>query len=120
MRIFIALGLLLCACGSSSSDAGGGAGAGASAGACPSLGGTWTIQAHCVSSFVGQTVTVTESSCMLSLAAPFDGYSGTVTSDGQLDVKGPTASGSQECTGTATAASMMLACPGPCAVTLGR
>ncbi|HEY1537299.1 MAG TPA: hypothetical protein VGF76_24930 [Polyangiaceae bacterium] len=118
MRILIALSLLLCACGSSSSDAGGGGGA--SAGACPSLAGTWTIQAHCVSSFVGQTVSVTESSCMLSLAAPFDGYSGTVTSDGQLDVKGPTASGSQECTGTATAASMMLACPGPCAVTLGR
>ena len=118
MRIFIALSLLLCACGSSSSNAGGGAGA--SAGACPSLAGTWTIQAHCVSSFVGQTVTVTESSCMLSLAAPFDGYSGTVTSDGQLDVKGPTATGSQECSGTATAASMMLACPGPCAVTLGR
>ena len=57
---------------------------------------------------------------MLSLAAPFDGYSGTVTSDGQLDVKGPTATGSQECTGTATTASLALACPGPCAVTLGR
>jgi hypothetical protein len=126
MRIFIAVGLLLCACGSSSSDGGGGGGAGAngSAGAagaaCPSLAGTWTIKTHCVSSFVGQTVMVTQSACSLSLAAPFDGYSGNVKSDGTLDVTGPTASGTQECMGTATASSMSLSCPGPCAVTLGR
>jgi hypothetical protein len=124
MRTFIALSLLLCACGSSSSDGAGAGGATGSAGAtgaaCPALGGTWTIKTHCVSSFVGQTVMVTQTACSLSLAAPFDGYSGNVKGDGALDVMGPSASGTQECTGTATASSMSLSCPGPCAVTLGR
>ncbi|HEX3852071.1 MAG TPA: hypothetical protein VHW01_13960 [Polyangiaceae bacterium] len=124
MRIFIGISLLLCACGSSSSDGAGAGGAdgsaGTSGGACPSLAGIWTIKTHCVSSFVGQTVTVTQSACSLSLAAPFDGYSGSVKSDGSLDVSGPTASGTQECTGAATPSSMSLSCPGPCAVTLGR
>jgi hypothetical protein len=118
MRIFIAFGLLLFACGSSSSDSGGAAGS--ASGACPALGGTWTIQTHCVSSFVGQTVTIMQNACTLSMAAPFDGYSGTVSSDGKLEVTGPTAAGTQQCTGTASASSLSLACPGPCAVTLGR
>ncbi|HEY5376937.1 MAG TPA: hypothetical protein VIK01_24820 [Polyangiaceae bacterium] len=118
MRIFLAISLVLCACGSNSSDATGGGGS--SSGACPALAGTWTIKTHCVSSFVGQTVTVTQSACSLSLAAPFDGYSGSVKSDGALDVTGPSASGTQECMGTATASSMSLSCPGPCAVALGR
>jgi hypothetical protein len=124
MRILIVLSLLLFGCGSSSSNSAGGAGADGSAGtssdACPSLAGTWTIKTHCVSSFVGQTVMVTQSVCSLSLAAPFDGYSGSVKSDGSLDVSGPTASGTQECMGSATASDMSLSCPGPCAVTLGR
>jgi hypothetical protein len=114
VKIFMGLGLLLFACGSSSSDDS------APSSACPNLAATWTITAHCVSSFVGQTVTVTQSSCALTFAAPFDGYSGTVSSDGSLNVTGPTATGTQDCTGTATASSLDLSCPGPCHVTLTR
>ena len=114
MRIFVALGLFLLACGSSSSDSG------SPSGACPNLAATWTITAHCVSSFVGQTVTVAQSSCALTFAAPFDGYTGTVASDGSLNVTGPTATGTQDCTGTATASTLDLSCPGPCDVTLTR
>jgi hypothetical protein len=65
-------------------------------------------------------VTVTQSSCSLSFAAPFTGYSGTVASDGSLNVTGPTATGTQNCTGSATTSSIDLSCPGPCAVTLAR
>jgi hypothetical protein len=114
VKIFIALGLLLLACGSNSS------GDGSPSGACPSLAGTWTITAHCVSSFVGQTVAVTQSSCSLTLAAPFDGYAGTVAGDGTLNVTGPTATGTQDCTGTTSSNTIDLSCPGPCAVALTR
>jgi hypothetical protein len=120
VKTFVALSLLLCACGSSSSGGGSAGSGGAASGACPTLAGTWTITAHCVSSFVGQTVTVSQSACALTFAAPFNGYTGTVASDGKLNVMGPTAGGTQECTGSATTTTIDLSCPGPCAVTLAH
>ncbi|HEX4446580.1 MAG TPA: hypothetical protein VH044_07590 [Polyangiaceae bacterium] len=88
----------------------------ASSPACPDAAGTWTITAHCDASFVGQSVMVTQNDCSLSLAAPFDGFAGTLASDGKLTLSGP-----QSCTGTVTATSIAMSCtPGTCVVTLAR
>jgi hypothetical protein len=114
VKTFVALSWFLFACSSGSSNSG------SPSGACPDLAATWTITSHCVSSFVGQTVAVTQNSCSLAFASPFDGYSGTVASDSSLHVTGPTATGTQDCTGTATTSSIDLSCPGPCQVTLMR
>jgi hypothetical protein len=78
--------------------------------------GTWTITAHCVSSFVGQSAVVTQNGCALSFGQPFDGFSGNVTSDDKLSLSGP-----QTCSGTATATSIAMTCtPNTCNVTLSR
>jgi hypothetical protein len=59
---------------------------------------------------------VTQTDCTLSFAAPFDGFTGTVTSDGMLSLSGP-----QSCTGTVTASSISMVCtPGTCDVKLAR
>lgn len=113
------------ACGTSNTDGGiGSAGAAGSAGSaspdCPTLSGTWSIAAHCVPSFVGEPVTITQDGCALSMAEPFDGFTGTVARDGALEVSGPSESGTQECSGVSTADNIGLACPGPCAVQLSR
>src|SRR5882724_10593991 len=97
VKPFFSLRLLLIACGSSSW------GGPAGKGACPSLAVTWTITSHCVSTFVGQAVSVSQSACALTFAAPFAGYTGSVASDGTVNVTGPTANGTQDCTGTTTA-----------------
>jgi hypothetical protein len=105
--------LLFLACGSSSSAASNDGGAASS---CPNAGGSWTITAHCVSSFIGQSVAVTQTDCSLSFAAPFNGFKGTVASDGKVVLTGP-----QSCTGMATATSISMTCtPGTCQVTLAR
>jgi hypothetical protein len=107
-----ALALVL-ACGSSSSSDGGGGGGG---GGCPSVAGTWNITGHCDPSLVGQSLVVTQTGCSLSFAAPFNGFTGTLTSDGKIAVTGP-----QSCSGTATASAISMSCtPGTCTVTLAR
>ena len=118
----VSTGLLL-ACSSSStgtgtsstsSDAGGGSGGGN--GACPNVAGMWTVKNHCDQSLVGDALTVTQTNCSLTFSAPFNGFTGTVTSDDKITIGGP-----QSCTGTATSTSIAMSCtPGTCAVTLGR
>jgi phage baseplate assembly protein gpV len=109
------LALLLCACSSSSSPSGSPSPDGGNA-SCPSVAGTWNITAHCDASFIGQSVAVTQTDCALSFAAPFNGFMGTVTSDGTLTLSGP-----QTCTGTVTSSSISMTCtPGTCVVTLAR
>ena len=108
--------LVLLACSSASSTASPGSGDGGAGGACPDVGGVWMITAHCDSSLIGQSVTVTQTDCSLSFAAPFNGFTGTIGSDGKLVLSGP-----QSCTGTASASSISMTCtPGTCTVTLVR
>ena len=106
--------LLLAACSSSSSS-----GSISSSGgntACPNVSGTWTVATHCDASLVGQTFTVTQNDCALTFGAPFNGFSGTLTTDGKITVTGP-----QSCTGTASATAITMSCtPGTCTVTLAR
>lgn len=83
---------------------------------CPDLAGTWTVTAHCDASLIGQTAVVAENDCHLTFAAPFDGFTGTVGTDGKLSVTGP-----QSCTGTSNASSLSMSCtPGACSVSLTR
>jgi hypothetical protein len=78
--------------------------------------GTWTVTAHCDSSLVGQKAVVTQTGCALSFAAPFNGFMGTLTSDGKI-----TLTGAQACTGTVKASTITMTCtPGTCDVTLSR
>jgi phage baseplate assembly protein gpV len=111
----VPLALWLCACSSSSSSSGSPSPDGGNA-SCPSVAGTWNITAHCDASFIGQSVVVTQTDCTLSFAAPFNGFTGTVTSDDKLTLSGP-----QTCTGMVTASSISMTCtPGTCVVTLAR
>ena len=59
---------------------------------------------------------MTQTDCSLSFAAPFDGFMGTLTTDGKI-----TLTGAQACTGTVTASTISMTCtPGTCNVTLSR
>lgn len=101
---------LLCACSSNSSPSSDGNGA------CPNVSGTWKITAHCDASLIGQTPVVTQTGCSFSVAAPFNGFAGTVSNDDKITLSGP-----QTCTGTATASSITMTCtPGTCDVMLAR
>lgn len=122
LRSSIAICILCAACGSSSDPStAGGAGSPGSAGSvgngsCPDLSGAWDVSAHCDPSLIGKTLQVTETACMLSMAAPFDAFSGSVTADGTISLSGP-----QNCTGTATSSAVSMNCtPGTCAVKLSR
>ncbi|HWZ90453.1 MAG TPA: hypothetical protein VNW92_16430 [Polyangiaceae bacterium] len=124
LRVLCAAVLLLSACSSSSSggsgaDAGSGGSAG-SAGApsagCPDVSGTWRVTAHCDATLVGMSLTVTETACALSFAAPFNGFTGSVSDAGKITLSGP-----QSCTGDATASAISMTCtPGTCLVKLAR
>jgi hypothetical protein len=108
-RVLVALLPLVLSCSSGSSSNGGG-------GTCPDVSGMWKITAHCDASLVGQSVMVTENACSLTFAAPFNGFTGNVTTDGKITLTGP-----QSCSGTASPTAIAMTCtPGTCDVTLGR
>jgi hypothetical protein len=111
------LGLAIAACSSSDSNSAGSSTSSSSgSGACPNLAATWKVTAHCDPSLIGQNAVVTQTGCNLTFAAPFNGFTGTVTADDKLTVTGP-----QQCTGTATASAIQMSCtPGTCTVTLAR
>lgn len=105
------------ACSSSSSGSPSDSSAAGDTGAtCPNLAGTWNIAEHCDSTLVGENAVVTQTDCSLAFAAPFDGFSGTVGSDGKLTLSGP-----QTCSGTASSSTINLNCtPGTCTVKLTK
>jgi hypothetical protein len=89
--------------------------------ACPSLAGTWTIETHCQSSYVGSQVVITQHGCEITSTGSFSGFAGTVAPDGSYDLTGMLAGMMKiTCTGTATAKTLTQTCPGGCVVTLGR
>jgi hypothetical protein len=94
----------------------GGGSSDGTASSCANLAGAWKVKAHCDPTLVGQNVAVTETGCSLSMAAPFNGFTGTVSENGKLTISGP-----QSCTGTATVSSISMTCtPGTCQVVLER
>lgn len=110
MRSFVIGCLLLVGCGSSSTDEK------QSDGSCPSVAGSWTVTKHCESSLVGMSASVTQQSCALTFAAPFNGFTGQVSADGGVTLSGP-----QSCSGTFANDAIDLTCtPGTCLVTLSR
>jgi len=113
--------LALCSvpgCGSSSSDSPNGSG-GMNTGTCPNLTGTWKVTMHCEASLVGASAAVTQTGCSLAFAAPFDGFTGTVSTAGEVTLSGP-----QSCTGTVSGSPVsqipLLCTPGTCNVTLSK
>jgi len=109
-------GLSLAACGSDSDSSGSTTSSTGGSGACPNLAATWKVTAHCDPSLIGKDAIVTQNGCNLTFEAPFNGFTGTVTSDSKLTIAGP-----QTCTGTATASAIQMNCtPGTCTVTLSR
>jgi hypothetical protein len=116
IRSSFAVFVLCAACSGSSDPAPAGSAGSAGNSSCPDLSGAWDVTAHCESSLIGMTLQVTENDCMLSMAAPFDAFTGSVTADGTITLSGP-----QSCTGTATASAVSMNCtPGTCVVKLSR
>jgi hypothetical protein len=120
--------MLLCiagaGCSSSDSDspaaesnAGSNGNGGGSAGSsCPDMSGAWNVSAHCDASLIGETLLVAQNACALSFAEPFDGFTGSLASDGTITLSGP-----QSCTGTMTGSAISMNCtPGACTVKLMR
>jgi hypothetical protein len=113
---FALIPLFISACGSSSSGPSDSSAAGDTSTACPNVAGTWNIAEHCDLTLVGKTAVVMENDCSLTFAAPFDGFTGTVASDGKLTLSGP-----QTCSGTASSSVIDLRCtPGTCSVKLTK
>lgn len=118
LRALLLLALAGAACSACGSDSSGSEAnvRSADGDSCPDVSGRWTITEHCEAAFIGQTLQVTQTDCALSIAAPFDGFSGSVTRDEEITLSGP-----QSCTGTATADAIVMNCtPGTCEVMLAR
>ena len=101
---------------------GGTSGGGSGAGACPTIGGTWTVTAHCVTSVVGTSYEVTQQPGGCSFDVSPGGWTGSVGPGGALTMTGD---GGTEtpwtCTGTTTGSSLSVTCtPQPCSVTMTR
>jgi len=100
---------VLVACGSDDDDS-------SANGNCPNVSGSWTVSEHCDASLVGKKADVTQTGCNLAFAAPFNGFSGSVTAAGDVSVTGP-----QTCSGKASSSEIALDCtPSACKVTLAR
>jgi len=92
-----------------------------SGGACEELSGSWNITRHCESSAVGQTVSVTQSGCVITYTSPFTGWSGTVSAAGVVTSTGPGGGQTLTCSGTLAGGKINMSCtPGGCIVELAR
>jgi hypothetical protein len=104
--------LLVAACSSSSS----GSAPSGGAGSCPNVAGTWKVTQHCDPQFIGQDAKVTQNGCSLTFDPPFNGFTGSVTSDDKISLSGP-----QTCSGTVSDTAITMTCtPGTCTVALGH
>jgi hypothetical protein len=109
--VALLVSLALCACEVS----------GEPGGDCPDLAGTWVVDSHCESSLVGDTFTVTQRGCDLTVSAPFNGWTGYLSSAGGLTMSGPAGDTYLTCTGSATATAVQTRCsPGSCSVRMSR
>jgi hypothetical protein len=83
---------------------------------CPDVGGDWHVTQHCDASLIDEHMTVIANGCSLTFGAPFNGFTGTVSADGDISVNGP-----QSCEGVASASDIELICtPNSCVVKLER
>ena|ERR1700761_2991418 len=115
--IALALTLASSGCGSDDDDE---MNSEASSGECPSLAGTWTITMHCNGGAIGMAVHVTQGGCTLMLDGVFDGYAGSLTSNGSFNLRGPSTGPAVTCGGVATNRSITETCSPNCVVTLNR
>jgi hypothetical protein len=80
------------------------------------MAGTWVVRSHCQASFIGQTATVNQTGCSLSVSPPFDNFSGTIGVSGDVSVS----SGHVSCTGTLSGDTINLSCQPTCALTIQK
>lgn len=118
-RRLFAAALLLAGCGSgdgSPAPAGAGGESDGKDGGCPDVSGQWTVAKHCDASLVGLDLTVSETDCALTFAAPFNRFMGSVDAARNITLSGP-----QDCTGAVSATTITMVCtPGTCDVSLER
>lgn len=113
IRNLLLVGACFVLCNACGSDSAGSENTGKT---CPDVSGTWQVTEHCVASLVGASASVKQTGCELSFDAPFDGFSGSVTSDGKITIGGV-----QDCVGNATSSAISMLCtPGDCQVKLAR
>lgn len=102
-----------------SCDDDGGDGGGGGTGQCPDLSGTWLIADHCEEGAQGQTMTLSQDGCTVTEVD--SGWSGPVTSEGEVIWYNPGDEGPDRCDGTLSGKTISLDCiPGDCHVELTR
>jgi hypothetical protein len=89
---------------------------GGGSGNCPSIAGTWVIRTHCQASFVGQTATINQSGCSLSVSPPFNSFTGSIGASGSVSISNGTVS----CTGALSGDTIQLSCQPPCDLSIQK
>ncbi len=133
---FLALGMLVALAGCSGNDnddsssgtggSGGGSGGsdsgsgGAGEAQCPDMSGTFAIVEHCVTTFIGETSTSSQTGCDYTSTSGDYTCSGSITSDGAITQVCPGLGGDggdMNCTGSTTGDRIELDCDGCTVVT---
>lgn len=103
----VSLTLLILGCGSTNTN-------------CPSIAGNWQITQHCQSSFVSQTVTISQNGCDLTAFSTWSGWTGKVEENGAIYMAGMAGDDPMSCTGMASGSTINASCNPTCDVTLTR
>ena len=83
-------------------------------GDCPDVSGSFTITQHCEADFVGDTLSMTQTGCELTV--PLWDMTGTVSSAGRITISGSPGGDFITCEGTVTGNSFVTDCNNTCHV----
>lgn len=86
---------------------------------CPDISGDWEVTSHCNDDFVGAVVAFEQDGCEVESGGSFEGFSGTVSDNGDLNIGGE-GGGSDviTCEGVATSGQITIECSDGCNVIL--
>lgn len=98
--------------------------AGCGGATCPSVQGSWKVTEHCASAQVGQTYTMNQNGCTLTVAASGITFSGSVGVDNSFSMIGTVGSATMTCNGSVSGAVITQTCnqagEPPCAMSLAK
>lgn len=87
---------------------------------CADLSGDWTIDQHCESVFVGDSLKLNQNGCEFDMDEPFPDFGGTISADGSITVGGTFEGDVINCTGTATTSQITLKCDDGCNIVIKK
>ena len=91
-------------------DAGRDAGCDTAVAGCPSVAGDWTVTKHCDGTYLGKAVTIQQTACSFTFAAPFAGWTGKIAKSGSITCSGVASSHNLSCTGSLSGKVISLNC----------